>query len=160
MASACRGLKQGFGSWPEIDVELWQWKHWILASRLLVVDKALAHQLCRKEFSQRWKLVKQVKVFIRGRKNTVYVDRHMGRFRETTMPLWQFKSLTWGISSGFPFVNHFGFPGSEPIFGTYQNPSCACAHLLARWIPLKDLWVPRHHLPFDLQETFQLGRSP
>ena len=88
MASACSGLEQGFGSQPEIDVESWQWKHWILASRLLVIDKALALQFCRKEFSQRWKLVKQVKVFIRRKKNTVYVDRHMGGYRERTMPLW------------------------------------------------------------------------
>ena len=39
------------------------------------MTRALALQLCRKEFSPRWKLVKQV--FIRKRKRTVHVDRHM-----------------------------------------------------------------------------------
>ena len=27
--------------------------------------------------------------------------------------LWQFKSLIWGISSGFPLANHFDLSGSE-----------------------------------------------
>ena len=30
---ACSGLKQDFGSWPEIEVRLQQWEHWILATR-------------------------------------------------------------------------------------------------------------------------------
>ena len=45
--------------------------------------RALALWLCRKEFLQRWKAVKQVK-YLRGKKNTVPVDRHKGqRERET-----------------------------------------------------------------------------
>ena len=43
------------------------------------VTRALALQLCRKEFPQRWKVVKSV--FIRRKKSTVCVDRHRKRLR-------------------------------------------------------------------------------
>ena len=32
-------------------------------------------------------------------------------------PEWQFKSLIWGISSGFPLVSHFDLSGSLSLFG-------------------------------------------
>ena len=43
------------------------------------------------------------------------------------MPSWQFESLIWGISSGFPLTNHFDLPGSQSIFGMSLDSSM-CAH--------------------------------
>ena len=70
VALACSSLKQGFDSWLEIEVGSWQWEGRILATRPLVSDKALAPR-CRKELSQRWKVVKQE--FIRRIKSIVHV---------------------------------------------------------------------------------------
>ena len=39
-------------------------------------------QLCIKEFPQRWKVVKQIKYLLKGKKSTIPVDRHTGRLRE------------------------------------------------------------------------------
>ena len=61
------GLKQAFGSWPDIEVKLQQWEHQILATRPLVSDNALALQLCREEFPQRREVVKQVKYVLGGK---------------------------------------------------------------------------------------------
>ena len=50
-----------------------------------------------------------------------------GRPVETVTPLWCLKSLTWGVSSRFPLVNHFDLPVSEPLFGLSQGPLvCVC----------------------------------
>ena len=47
--------------------------------------------------------------------------------RARVAPLWQFESLLWGISSGFPLTNHFDLPGSESISGVSQDlPMCVC----------------------------------
>ena len=43
-------------------------------------------------------------------------------------PSWRLKSLTRGISSGFPLANHFDLPGSRSIFGVSQDPPM-CTHL-------------------------------
>ena len=59
-------LKQGFGSQPETEVGLQQWKHPNLSPRP-VSDKALAPQLCRKEFPQKESSEKS-QVFIRKEK--------------------------------------------------------------------------------------------
>ena len=48
----------------------------------MVSDKGPGLQLCRKEFPQRGKVVKQVKCLLGEKKSTVHVDRHMGRLRE------------------------------------------------------------------------------
>ena len=48
----------------------------------VVSDKGPGLQLCRKEFPQRGKVVKQVKCLLGEKKSTVHVDRHMGRLRE------------------------------------------------------------------------------
>ena len=58
MFSASNSLKQGSGSQLEIEAGP-VGDHQILASGLVVSDKALALRLCRKEFPQRWKVVKQ-----------------------------------------------------------------------------------------------------
>ena len=68
--------------------------------------------------------MKQVNCLLGGKR--VHVGRHMGGLRERVAPSWQFKSLTWGISSVFPLTNHFDLPGSESIFGVSQDfPMCA-----------------------------------
>ena len=58
VALACNGLKQGFGSWPGFKVRSWHCEHLVLTTRLVVSGKALALQLCRKEFPQRQKVMK------------------------------------------------------------------------------------------------------
>ena len=60
-------LKQGFGSQPETEVGLQQWKHPNLSPRT-VSDKALALQICRKEFPQK-KSGEKSQVFIRKEKD-------------------------------------------------------------------------------------------
>ena len=61
-------------------------------------------------------------MFIRRRKSTTHVDRHMGGLRGRVTSLWQFKSLIWGISSGFLLANHFDLPGSKSIIVISQDP--------------------------------------
>jgi len=41
---------------------------------------------------------------------------------------WQFESLLWDISSGFPLANHPALPGSESVFSVVQGPPM-CAHI-------------------------------
>ena len=72
MSSARNSLKQGLGSQLETEARL-VGDHQILASGLVVSDKALALWLCRKEFPQRWKVVKQS---IKSKKSTVHVGIH------------------------------------------------------------------------------------
>ena len=83
------------------------------------------------------------KVFIRRKKkSTVRVDRHTGGLRERVAPLWQFESLIWGTSSGFPLANHFDLPGSTSIFGISQDrPMCARISLSQDGFYLRGLWV-------------------
>lgn len=55
VASACSALKQGSGSWPEIEIGWWHWDslnpgHLDQRS----VARPLALWFCRKEFPQRW----------------------------------------------------------------------------------------------------------
>ena len=55
-------LKQGFGSQPETEVGVQQWKHPILSPRP-VSDKALALLVCRKEFPQKKSSEKKSSVY-------------------------------------------------------------------------------------------------
>ena len=60
------------------------------------------------------------------KRSTLRVDRHMGKLIERVTPSWKFKSLIWGISSGFPLANHFDLPGSKSVLGIAQDfPMCA-----------------------------------
>ena len=60
VTSACNGLEWGLGSQPGTEVVWWRWKHQVLATRPVVSDKGPGLWLWRKEFPQRWKVVKQV----------------------------------------------------------------------------------------------------
>ena len=64
MASASRGLKWGFNSPPEIEVEWWQGECWILATKPMVSDKTLALRLCRKRISAKMENSETSRVFI------------------------------------------------------------------------------------------------
>ena len=55
-----------------------------------------------------------------------------GRPMERVTPLWYLKSLTWGISSRFPLVNHFDLPDSESVFEISQHPPICNMHLSAK----------------------------
>ena len=58
-ASACSGLKHDFSFQLKTEVRPWQWECWILATRPLVSDKALAPWLCRNEIFKVRKVVEQ-----------------------------------------------------------------------------------------------------
>ena len=62
----------------QTEARSWWWKRQILSTWSMVSDKSPGLRLCRKEFPQRRKAVKQS---IKRKKNTVCVDRHVGRFR-------------------------------------------------------------------------------
>lgn len=93
------------------------------------------------------------KVFIR-REKKVCVDRQMGQAQKKFASLWLFESLTWSISSRFPFGQSSYLPGSESIFGLSQGPYvCSALSPTMGWCPF----------PFDLRETsphIWLGGSP
>ena len=99
----------------------------ILTLRWEASDKALALQLCRNEFPQRQKIVKQVKYLLRGKR--VHVDDTQAG-SERVEPSWWFKLLLWGIPSGFPLTNHLALHSSESVFGISQDPPMsACTSL-------------------------------
>ena len=59
-------------------------------------------------------------VFIRQKKTIVHVDRYMGGFRESHVPM--VILITFGgISSGFPLPSYLALPGSESVFGISHN---------------------------------------
>ena len=71
-----------------------------------------------------------------------------GRLRVTHTPEGD-ESLTCGISSGCPLVNHLALLGSESIFGISQGPPM-CAHaLLAKMIPSEQSYGRLTSLPLD-----------
>ena len=83
------------------------------------------------------------------------MDTHTGGLRERIAPSWQFESLLWGISSGFPLANHFDLPGSKSVFSIAQDfPMWARASLSQDGFYRRSLRVGLatwHHSPFDLQ---------
>ena len=67
-------------------------------------------------------------VFIR--RKSVHMDRNIDGLRERVAALWQFKSLTWDISSRFPLANQLALPESESLYGISQDvPMYVCASL-------------------------------
>lgn len=113
-------------------------------------DKALALQLCRKEFAQRWKTMKHI--FIKREKGTVC--GHTLEDSERATPSWWFESLSWGRSSKFPLADHFALPVSELAFGFSQD-SRICAHISHQvGFQWRGLWVDS---PLDLLSDFLVG---
>ena len=84
-------------------------------------------------------------------------------------PSWQFESLLWGISSGFPLAIHFHFPGPESVFGISQDPemcaqaSCMCAHTSQTCAHAARISQPRWILvkrPMSSLASFTMGWCP
>ena len=86
-------MSEGDHRWPQAAVA-WSGA-WITSQRLGWIEVVKAPdpsykssgqcqgpQLCIKEFPQRWKVVKQIKYLLKGKKSTIPVDRHTGRLRE------------------------------------------------------------------------------
>ena len=63
------------------------------------------------------KVVKQVKCLLGGER--VHVHRYTGGLRERVKPSWQFKSLLWNISSGFPWAIFFVAFFLSPLLGLW-----------------------------------------
>lgn len=100
-----------------------QWKHQILATR----PRALAFWLCRKEFQQRWKVEKQIKYILGGKRaQCMWIDT--GRLRGRVADLHSYESwITYmGRVFQFPLANHLDLPGSQSVFGVPQDPPCVC----------------------------------
>ena len=97
----------------------------------------------------------------RGKKNSICGQTH--RQTQRLAPLWQFKSLIWGISSGFPLASHFDLPGSAYIFGISQSLSMHAHTFLSQdgfhSRGLQVMSISSHHSPFDLQGGFLCLRS-
>ena len=74
---------------------LWQLKHQILAARPVVSDKGPDPLALQKRIPTKMESSKTSKVLMKGETYTVYVDRHMGRLRESpsVTPLWQLELL-------------------------------------------------------------------
>ena len=65
---------------------LWQWKHQILATRLVVSDKSSGPSALQKRISTKMESSEATKVFIWRKKSTVHVNRHTlkERYRQDT----------------------------------------------------------------------------
>lgn len=126
----------------------------------MVSDKGPGPSALQKRVSTKTESSEEAsRVFIRKKKSTIPKDRHTGRLRESprVVLLWQFKSLLWGISSGFPLASHFDLPGSESMFGISQAPPmCARASLSQDGFYYEGPWVDYRlaSFTFDLQGAF------
>ena len=110
-------LEQDFGSRPETEVRAVQWEHWILTTRRLGTSgqsPGPGLQLCRKEFPQRQKIVKQVKCLLGG--NIICVDRQTGRLRESHALV-----IAWITYMGHFFQVSFG---QSFCFAWFRVHSC------------------------------------
>ena len=160
MTLACSNLKQGFGSWSEIEVRPWQIQCWILATRppeTAASDKALTHQLCRNEFPQR-EIVKQVKCLLGGK--GVHVYRHRGGLRENHILM-----VVWITYTGCFFQVSFGqylaLPGSEFIFGIRQDPPLYVhASLSQDGFQQRGLYVGWHYLLWSGTPSVLTSKEP
>ena len=55
----------GYSLWGHKELDMTEW---LRTYRLEVSDQGVALGLCRKEFPQRWKVVKQVKYLLEGKR--------------------------------------------------------------------------------------------
>ena len=140
VALVCSGLKQGFGSSSEIEVRSWQWESWILATRPVVCDKALALGFWRNEFPQRWKVVKQVKCVLVGGKGVKYVWKDTGVDSELH-PHGSWHQLCGTFLPDFLWWS-FWLAWFESIFDISQDPPvCTCTSLNQDGFHPRDVWV-------------------
>ena len=159
VALACSGLKQGFGSWPEIEVGFLSVREPNPSDKISGQWPDLAHHLWRKEFPQRQEVVKQEKL-IRRKKSTVWwIDTWMDSEEE----LCPRGSLNHFLGA---FVLSFLWPIillclvlSQYLVNLRILP-CVCTHLLVKADSTERPMGRRHHSPFDLQGLFWLRRFP
>ena len=128
------------------------------------MTRALAFWLCRKEFPQRWNVVKPV--FIGRKKSIARVDRHMGRLRVSESNL--HGNLNYFYES-FLLI----FLWSVILTCLVQSPylsylgllPCVHSNLFAKKDSTKEASgysISSHHGPLTFKEPFCLwsGRSP
>ena len=155
-------MSEGDHRWPQAAVA-WSGA-WITSQRLGWIEVVKASdpscktsgqcqgpQLCIKEFPQRWKVVKQIKYLLKGKKSTIPVDRHTGRLRERVATLQQFELLSWSISYGLPLASHSELPGTQSIFGISQ---------VRNGFPVNSAGKESACNVDELSSIRELGRSP
>ena len=147
VASACSSLKWGFSFQQEIEVGSWQGKCWILATRLVVSDEALALQLCRKRIPTMTESSETSEVFIRRKKRVWYMwkDTQADSERESC-PCGSLNHF-WGHFFQVSFDQWPCWFDSKSESGLSQDISCVHAHLLAKIdFSEETCW---HHLLYD-----------
>ena len=114
-----------------------------MTTRPVVSDKALDLRLYRrKEFPQRWGVVKQGKCLSGGKKYRTCGQTRADSHSLRVAPSWQLDLLFWGVSSGFLLTSHSDLPGAGSIFGVSQAPPvCAHASPSQDGFHCKGLWV-------------------
>ena len=144
VALACIGLKQGLGSHAETEVRSQKWEHQILVTG---PTRVLAFQLCRKEFPQRWKVVKKSKIFITRKKSTVHVDIHTGgqthkwvQRELMSLPLWWPELLLWDISSTFSWPIILTCLVQSPYLVYLRILPCVCTYHLVKMDSTKEVY--------------------
>ena len=138
-ASALQQLEAGFQPLPVTEVGSQQWEYQILATRPLVSDKAVALRLCGKRIPARTESSETSTVFIRKKKKQSTVLVRVGS--ERVAPSWQFKSLIWGISSGFLWPIILICLVQSPYLVYLRVLPCAHASLSQDGFYSRGLWV-------------------
>lgn len=90
-----RNLEQALGSQPEIEVELWQWEHQILATSQW---QGAGPSTLQKRIPTKMESSEASKVFLRRKRvQYVWIDTRADWEAESpwVVPSWQFKSLFW-----------------------------------------------------------------
>ena len=118
----------------------------------MVSDKTLASWLCKKEFPQTQKVVKQIKCLLGGTEQYVWIDSCGDSERVTEFcPRGSLNSFMWHFF-WVSLASHFGLPGSQSIFGISQDPPM-CVHASFSQDGFYQKGERVEH-PFDLQGTF------
>ena len=84
------------------------------------------------------------------------MERHTVGLRETAVSSWQFESLIWDISSGFPLASYITLPSSESYLVYLRVLWCVCVCVcLAKMDSSKEAYTYLNITPFsDFQGTF------
>ena len=161
VTSACNGLEWCLGSQSKTEAEWWWWEHQIPATRPMVSDQGAGPLVLQKRIPIRWKVVKQVKYSLRGKRvQYVWIDRQTQRESPQVAPSWKSELLLEGISSKSPLDNHFDLPVLQSIVAISQClPMYVHTTLSQHGFYWKGLWVehPLTSTRFGLQGAFLWG---
>ena len=116
--------------WPNIKVRFRLWGH--LATSPVVSDMALTHQLCRKEFPQRLKILKQIKCLLGWKENSyLWTGTEAGSKTESR--------FCGGLNHSYgAFLPGFLWPIIliclvQSLYLVYlRNLPCMCTHVLTK----------------------------